>query len=127
LNRLTLKVVQLDAPKAKVTWGSESKEFTKDQLLAGVNLAAEFSKTPFDEAFGKLQAAVAAKQQFETFLIKGVVTNFRLIPDIAKDPEAQAAASVLHRKLMARQEQLAKAAREQLQPVKHTLIVEAVN
>lgn len=126
LNRLTLKVTGLDIVKAKVTWGSESKEFTKEQLAAGVNLAAEFSKTPFDEAFGKLQGAVAQKQGFETFLIKQVVTNFRLIPDFANDPEAQQAAKVLHTKLMTRQEQLDKAVHEQLQPVKHTLVVEAV-
>lgn len=127
LNRLTLKVTGLEMARAKVTWGSESKEFTKQQLADGVNLPAEFTKTPFDEPFGKLEAAVASKQQFETFLIKQVVTNFRLIPDFANDPEAQQAAKVLHGRLMRRQEQLDKAAHDQLQPVKHTLIVEAVN
>ncbi len=29
LNRLTLRVTNLDTPKAKVTWGAESKEFTQ--------------------------------------------------------------------------------------------------
>jgi lysophospholipase L1-like esterase len=127
LNRLTLKVAGLEAPKAKVTWGSESREFTKEQLAGGINLAAEFSKTPFDEAFGKLQAAVANKQGFETFLIKQIVTNFRFIPDLNSDAEAQQAVRVLSKKLMSRQEQLDKAAHEQLGPVKHTLVVEAVN
>lgn len=127
LNRLTLKVSGLETAKAKVTWGSESKEFTKDQLAAGVNLAAEFSKTPFEESFGKLQAAVAAKQQFETFLIKQVITNFRFIPDFADDLEAQAAAKVLSNKLMPRQQKLDAEARALLTPVKHTLVVEAVN
>ena len=27
--------------KAKVTWGAESKEFTKEQLASGINLAAD--------------------------------------------------------------------------------------
>jgi hypothetical protein len=92
-----------------------------------VSLAAEFSKTPFDEAFSKLQMAVAAKQQYETFMIKQIVTNFRFLPDIASDAEAQQAAQVLHRKLMARQEQLDKGAREQVQAVKHSLTIEAMN
>jgi len=126
LNRLTLKVSGLQAPKAKVTWGAESREFTKEQLSAGVNLAAEFSKTPFDESFAKLQAAVAAKQAFETFMIKQIVTDFRMIPDIGTDKEVQDAAGVLTKKLMGRWEQLDKAAHDQVQPVKHTLVVEAV-
>jgi hypothetical protein len=126
LNRLTLKVSGLQTPKAKVTWGAESREFTKEQLAAGVNLAAEFSKTPFDEAFSRLQGAVAAKQGFETLMIKQIVTDFRVIPDIATDKEAQEAAGVLTKKLMNRWEQLDKAAHEQVQPVKHTLVVEAV-
>ena len=32
-----------------VTWGEQTKEFTKEQLAAGINLAAEFDKTPFDK------------------------------------------------------------------------------
>ncbi len=126
LNRFTLKVGGLQAPHAKVTWGTESREFTKEQLVAGVNLAAEFAKTPFDDSFAKLQAAVAAKQAFETFMIKQIVTDFRMIPDIGTDKEVQDAAAVLTRKLMGRWEQLDKAAREQVQPVRHTLVVEAL-
>ena len=36
LNRLTLTVTNLDAPRAKVTWGGEGREFTREQLAAGV-------------------------------------------------------------------------------------------
>src|SRR5262245_49795687 len=46
LNRLTLVVKNLDTPKGVVTWGSQTKEFTKEQLAAGINLAAEFDATP---------------------------------------------------------------------------------
>jgi lysophospholipase L1-like esterase len=126
LNRFTLKVTGLKAPKAKVTWGDESHEFTKEQLAAGINLPAEFSKTPFDPSFAKLQGAVAAKQGFETFMIKQIVTDFRNIPDIGTDAEVQQAAGTLTKKLMSRWEELDKAAHEQLTPVKHTLVVEAV-
>ena len=41
LNRLTL-VVKEPAGRCKVTWGKSSKEFSAEQLSAGVNLAAEF-------------------------------------------------------------------------------------
>ena len=126
LNRFTLKVTGLKTPKAKVTWGDESREFTKDQLAAGINLPAEFSKTPFDPSFARLQGAVAAKQGFETLMIKQIVTDFRLIPDIGTDAELQRAAGTLTKKLMSRWEQLDKDARAQLTPVKHTLLVESI-
>jgi len=126
LNRLTLKVTGLKTAKAKVTWGNESREFSKEQLAEGVNLPAAFPKTPFDESFAKLQGAVAAKQNFETFMIKQIVTDFRSIPDIGTDAEAQQAARTLTKKLMGRWEQLDKAAHDQLTPVKHTLLVESV-
>ena len=126
LNRFTLKVAGLKTPKAKVTWGNETREFTKEQLAAGINLPAEFTKTPFDESFARLQGAVAAKQGYETFMIKQIVTDFRNIPDIGTDKDVQEAAGTLTRKLMSRWEQLDKAAHEQLTPVKHTLLVESV-
>jgi hypothetical protein len=126
LNRFTLKVTGLKTPKAKVTWGDESHDFTKEQLTAGINLPAEFSKTPFDESFAKLQGAVAAKQGFETFMIKQIVTDFRNIPDIGTEKDLQEAAGTLTRKLMSRWEQLDKDAHAQLKPVKHTLLVESI-
>jgi lysophospholipase L1-like esterase len=71
LNRLTLKATGTKAgQRYKVTWGSESKTFTNDQLARGINLAAEFPCNPFCEAFGKVDAAVAAKQAYETKQIK---------------------------------------------------------
>ncbi len=124
LNRYRLKVSGLNTPAAKVTWGSETKTFTKDQLAAGVNLAAEFSHTPFDEPFAHFQAAVAEKQNFETFMIKQIVTDFRLIPDFTTDTQAQAAAKVLSGKLMKRWKALDQTARERLVPVTFTLRIE---
>src|SRR5262249_12794919 len=66
LNRLTLVVQNGKAKSYKVTWGSESKTFSAEQLARGVNLAAEFLLNPFSEAFAKVDAAVAAKQAYET-------------------------------------------------------------
>ena len=124
LNRYRLRVSGLTTPAAKVTWGSETKTFTKEQLATGVNLAAEFPRTPFDEPFARFQAAVAEKQNFETFMIKQIVTDFRHIPDIATDAEAQAAAALLSARLMRRWEELDKTVRERLVPVTHTIRIE---
>ncbi len=71
LNRLVLKVSHLDAPSAKVTWGSETRLFTRDQLMKGVNLPEEFSHTPFDTPFARGMQAIADKQEFENYMIKG--------------------------------------------------------
>ena len=124
LNRLTLKVKNLTAAKAKVTWGKVTKEFSKEQLDSGVNLAAEFPSTPFDEAFGKVLGAVAAKQNFETTMIKGVITGFRNLPaEVKGDAETAAALGVIRKRLGARQEALDAEVRAALVPVKHTLTV----
>lgn len=127
LNRLTLRVKNLGAAKAKVTWGTASKDFSKEQLEAGVNLAAEFPATPFDGAFTKLVDALGRKQQFETAMIKTLVTNFRQFGNEAKaDPELAKAFDTVKARLQARQQQLDTEARKTLAPVKHTLTVTAL-
>ena len=127
LNRLTLRVKNLGTAKAKVTWGAASKDFTKEQLEAGVNLAAEFPATPFDAAFTKLMDTLGRKQQFETTMIKSLVTNFRQFSNEAKaDPELGKAFDTVKAKLQARQQQLDAEARQTLVPVKHTLTVVAL-
>lgn len=124
LNRFILKVANLASARATVSWGSQSKEFTKEQLAAGINLAAEFSATPFDANFEAYLANLAGKQQFETVLIKELVTRFRAFDGDAKaDPEIAAAFATLGQKLSARQAILDTKAREALAPVKHGLKV----
>jgi hypothetical protein len=44
--------------------------FTVAQVERGVNLAEEFPCNPFCEAFANVDAAVAAKQAYETTQIK---------------------------------------------------------
>jgi hypothetical protein len=97
--------------------------FTREQLEKGINLAAEFSRTPFDEPFAALSAAVADKQAYETMMIKQLVTDFQKIPDIGTDAEAQAAVSVLNDRLMRRWKQLEAKVRERLVPVKHSITI----
>ena len=128
LNRLTLKVKNFGAANAaKVTWGGVAKDFTKEQLEAGVNLAAEFPATPFDAQFGKLMGVLSQKQNFETTMIKNLVTNFRQFANDAKaDPELAKAFDTVRTKLQSRQQALDTEARQQLVPVKHTLTVTAL-
>ena len=70
LNRLMLKVYDANQPKYKVSWDRESKEFSGEQLRTGINLIAEFPINPFSKQFAQVDAAVAAKQAFETKQIK---------------------------------------------------------
>jgi hypothetical protein len=71
LNRLMLVVADTEKGSGyRVEWGGASKEFTGEQLRKGINLAAEFPSNPFSEPFAKVDAAVAAKQVFETKQIK---------------------------------------------------------
>ena len=75
LNRLTLIVKNGGAKNYQVTWGDESKTFPAEQLAKGINLAAEFPANPFTVAFAKVDAAVAAKQAYETKEIKDIFRN----------------------------------------------------
>jgi lysophospholipase L1-like esterase len=70
LNRLVLKVANLGAPRADVTWGTQTKSFTRDELAKGVNLTDHFPRTPFDATFARAMAALQDKQEFENYMIK---------------------------------------------------------
>lgn len=50
-------------------------EFTADQLSGGINLASAFATTPFEHAWGRLDQAVHAQQDFETPLNKQWLHN----------------------------------------------------
>lgn len=124
LNRYMLTVKGLTAARAKVAWGEAAKEFSREQLAAGINLAAEFGATPFDGNFNAYLGQVGEKQQFETVLIKQLVTNFRGFEgDAQADPEIGAAFKTLKEKLAGRQAALDMKARAALAPVKHKLTV----
>ncbi len=87
--------------------GNAEKQFSREQLTAGVNLAAEFNETPFDKPFQDLLNAIADKQNYETYMIKSVVTNFRSFPqELTSDKEVVQALSVLRTKLAGRQKAL---------------------
>jgi lysophospholipase L1-like esterase len=117
LNRLVLEVANVKAGASyKVTWGTESKTFIAAQLKRGINLAAEFPCNPFCEAFGKVDAAVAAKQAYETRQIKA---SFRS-PEAKIDMEGVAARTEQERA------PLAEAIKAAFAPVTHTIKIELV-
>lgn len=122
LNRFVLKVKGLDATNATVKWGNTSMQFTREQLATGVNLAAEFSETPFDGAFQKLLDAIASKQNFETYMIKTIITDFRSFPkEVVVDEDLKKAMTVFRKSFLASQQQLDAVVQKLLVPVKHTL------
>ncbi len=65
LNRFTLRVDGLPNKLIKVTWGDRSQCYTRDQLEAGINLAAEFPENPFSPTLRALDTAIWRKQVYE--------------------------------------------------------------
>ncbi|HLY73593.1 MAG TPA: SGNH/GDSL hydrolase family protein [Planctomycetota bacterium] len=126
LNRFLLVVKNLDSAKAKVTWGAASKSFTKGELEKGINLAAEFAESPFAESFRKIEGLIAAKQGFETGMIKSVINQFpRLVDSMGKDKAVEASVEALRKQLFDTQEKLDAAVRTARLPVRHTIAIAA--
>jgi lysophospholipase L1-like esterase len=115
LNRVMLVIKNPEAKNYKVTWGAESRTYSAEQLGKGLNLAEDFAVNPFSDAFGKVDAAVAAKQAYETRQIKDLFHG----PEGKADPEATAA---LTEKVRA---PLASAIKTAFVPVTHTIRIEA--
>ena len=114
LNRLILVAKNGKSSSYAITWGTQTKTFTVDQLSHGVNLAAEFPSNPFCGAFGKVDAAVAAKQAYETKQIK----------EIFRSPEAKADMEGVAARTEREREPLAAAIREAFVPVTHVFRIE---
>ncbi len=115
LNRLLLVGKNAQAASYQVTWGAQSKNFTAEQLASGINLAEEFPANPFCAAFAKVDAAVAAKEAYETKQIK---ESFRS-PEAKTDMEGVAARTEQERR------PLADAIAAAFVPVTYTLKIEA--
>ena len=111
LNRLMLVVKNAEAGPYKVTWGGQSKTFAAAQLGSGVNLAEEFPCNPFCEAFTKVDAAVTAKQAYETTQIKRYFHS----------SEAKTNMTAIVERTEKQREPLAAAIRAAFVPVTHTL------
>ena len=99
------------APAAARTW---SKTFSAEQLAKGVNLAEEFEMNPFSEAFAAVDAAVAAKQNYETHQIKEIFHG----PEFKAETKAMLALTERIRT------PLATAIKTAFVPVTHTIWIE---
>ncbi len=117
LNRYILIVKGLKGPSAKVTWGSESKEFSAPDLEKGINLAAEFLQNPFCDAFFKVSEAVHAQQAAEDKDMKQVMNPLLKEHDAAKKEQ------VVKETVAASQSRI-DAVRALVVPVRHTLKIE---
>ena len=114
LNRLMLVAKNGKPGNYKVTWGEDSKTYSADQLAHGINLAEEFPRNPFSDAFAKVDAAVAAEQAFETRQIKQMFRS----PEAKADMEGVVAQSEKER------EPLAAAIKAAFVPVEHVIKIE---
>ena len=124
LNRFTLTVKNLQASAADVSFGNATKSFTKEQLAAGINLAAEFTQNPFVGPFNEVLNAVGQKQAYETQMIKGFITNFRQLGGpLAEDEEVKAAMDTLRRKMTEADDAAHAKAKSAVQPVRYKLTV----
>ena len=124
LNRFILKVNNLTAAEADVSFGSATKTFTRDQLSAGINLAAEFLENPFVGPFQRVMNEVAQKQNYETTMIKGLITNFRQLEgQFANDAEVQDALNTLRRKMTEADDAAYAKAKSAVEPVRYSLVI----
>lgn len=115
LNRFLLIAKNGTANRYRVTWGDTSKSFSAAQLSAGVNLADAYVTNPFSAAFAKVDAAVAAKQEYET----------RQIKVLFHGPEANSDIAAVEKFTEKFRKPLAAAIRDALVPVTHTVKIVA--
>jgi len=124
LNRYLLVVQNLHSPRAKITWGDQSQEFSAAELARGVNLAAEFLKNPFVPAFAAVDRVVIHKQTFETQFI----THFLFDqPALRKAVPAKVAAlEMMDAGFREVHAGLLDNCRKAIKPVTHTIAIEAL-
>lgn len=127
LNRMTLVVKNLSTKQANVSWGETTKLFSRADLEKGINLANEFINNPFSQPFAVIDAAVVAKQNFETVMIKQQISGYpALLNAFKSDGEMVAHLTAMRPLLWKRQRQLADEVRAAFKPVRHRLVVSPV-
>jgi lysophospholipase L1-like esterase len=117
LNRFMLKVVGTDGKPIRVTWGDSTQEFSSEEAAAGIRLADRFEKNPFSPYFEKVDAAVLAKQTYETKQVKQIFHGEAGKKDFVKaveDTEAE-------------RKPLADAIRQAIVPVEHQIKIELID
>jgi lysophospholipase L1-like esterase len=123
LNRFVFSLKGVETDKVRVTWGKQSKEFSKADIEKGINLAAEFPvDNPFSEAFKKVEDQIKKQQNAETPLVKKTLHDLATKRDINKE-EGEKKAEEEMGKAKELFDQAAEAAKA---PVKHTIKFEFV-
>ena len=122
LDRFVVVMADCPWPRAKITWGSKSVVLDGAKLKQGVNLMEVFEVTPFDSAEGALVQAVQAKQELETFLVKGLLCapGLNLIESDSESKELMG--KLIDRQIQLRASRLA-AVHAVLVPVRYHLAV----
>ncbi len=116
LSRFNLVVKNGKAMQYFIIWGNTTNMYTSTQLEAGVNLAADFVDNPFCESFQRVDAAVKAKQEYETKQIKQVFHS----------QEARTNLTMMVETTEAERAPLAQAIADAMTPVRHTILIRAV-
>ena len=124
LNRLTLAVTGGKSARYKVTWGDAAKEFTGDQLAAGINLAAEFLDNPFSEPFRQVESKIAQQQGLEVHWVKNLLHDIPAYKQIA--PQEGDSLERVAMAIVAADKKARDASAATLVPVKHTIKIEPV-
>lgn len=121
LNRFMLVVRNLDSEKAKVTWGTATKVFTKKELESGINLAEAFAESnPFSETFQKIDAAVTARQTNAQRIYFSLLNIDKLF---CGDPEGVALRDKMRQKFFDKLDKTHAEIQAMVTPLTHTLTV----
>ncbi len=123
LNRYMLVVKNSPAKSLKVSWGTQNKTFSSDDLAKGINLAAEFLDNPFSIPFATMQQKIADQQAFETTATKALLHS--LLDWTRLFPETTEKFSQLPSMVVAKWQTLREASAAAVVPVKHTIKIEA--
>ncbi|MDR1146542.1 MAG: GDSL-type esterase/lipase family protein [Verrucomicrobiales bacterium] len=125
LNRYLLVVRGLQTPRAKITWGDQSREFSAAELETGVNLAAAFiPANPFSEPFAKVDAAVREKQAQETRITWSFLANAQ---DLQRAlPGQDALFGDILKAALEQRKTLINAAAALVVPVRHTVKISGI-
>ncbi len=122
LNRLTLLIKNLPGKKAKITWGTLTKEFSAEDLDKGINLAEQFSPNPFTEPFFALHKKIEQKQQAERELYH---TEIKALTTLAaRLPNDRAALQKITTDLLEEDENREKSIHNALTPIHHQLQIQ---
>jgi len=128
LNRYLLVVKNASAKSLKVTWGTQSKTFSADDLGRGVNLAAEFPDNPFSTPFMTVQLKIAAQQAYETLASKVLLHSFLNWKSVPGAPDVlNPVVPQLTDKIISQWQALRDASAAALVPVQHEIKIEAAN